>query len=151
MNLSDEDMPCGIGYHPYFSGISQSQVSFYYEEKSDADSKGYAKTPQATSSTKQANALDAKYNYFSKCSSQIAIIQATNNCTINSSSIFKHVIMHRDVEADIFCVEPATHAVNAMHELPAAHNDLGVRYLGSGDSLCAAISFSFTPTSTGNK
>ena len=143
-NLSDQNMPAGLGWHPYFPrqhATIEADVSAVWLSGDDMIPAGPEPlTPDTDISHRRAvEALNLDYCFSAgdggvtlTCGETDRIIRMT------ASDELRHLVVYVPPGEDYFCVEPVSHAPDAVNShLPAATT--GSRVLTPGETLAAEI------------
>jgi len=143
-NLSDGPMPAGLGWHPYFprgdavlqasvSGIWAAERGALPERPSpvtmDADISG----PVSVDTLELDNAFSA-----SPANARIVWPGRGIQVDLESSAELGHLVVYIPAGADFFCVEPVSHAPNAVNSA-LERSVTGLRELAPGETLTALI------------
>jgi aldose 1-epimerase len=143
-NLSDEDMPAGLGWHPYFprgdaelaanvSDIWVAESGMIPNRRAPLGSGTDIRTARKVDELDLDNAFTAR-----PANAQIAWPGTGIDVTITSSPELGHIVVYVPPGRDFFCVEPVSHspdAINSLHETSVT----GLRTLASGETLAASI------------
>jgi aldose 1-epimerase len=144
-NLDTTPMPAGKGWHPYFprrdarlsadvTAVWLSGEDMIPEAPADLDEETDLRSMRPVAELHVDNAFDAENG---ACSIEWPGKGLT--VRLGSSTEFGHLVVYTPDEADFFCVEPVSHAPNALNSaLPAALT--GQRVLEPGSRLDAHLS-----------
>jgi aldose 1-epimerase len=132
-NLAPGEMPCGLGFHPFLPRTEDARLSFQAAEVWDGGAGAFPTMRVAVPAS-----LDFRDG------PRVADRQGTDHCfdgwqgraTVSGSTMRELVlegseqahilIVYIPEGADYFCIEPVTHAVNAMNLPDAAESGLWV-------------------------
>ena len=144
-NLSDRPMPGGMGWHPYFprgdarleADVSQVWLS------------GQDMIPGAPSPLTEENDLSLPRpvkdlqldNAFSAGSRGARMVwgDADLSVVMTASETLRHLIVYTPPGEDYFCVEPVSHAPDAVNS-NQPHGITGLSILQPGETLAASVS-----------
>ena len=120
-NLSDQPMPAGLGFHPFFpnDGKSCVKASCEYMFESDAETFPVAKTetdPQLLAFRKAMPILEGYDTGFGGWQGQASIVWAEQGygVDIQASKTTPYVIFYSPKGQNFFCFEPVTHVSDAL-------------------------------------
>ena len=133
-NLAPGDMPCGLGFHPFLPRTSDARLEFEAARVWDGGAGAFPTMRVAVPEP-----LDFRNG------PRVSDRQGTDHCfddwqgratvsgggskrtlVLEGSAETRFLIVYIPESADYFCVEPATHAVNAMNLPDAAESGLWV-------------------------
>lgn len=138
-NLSDEPMPCGLGFHPYFPCDADTRIDTAVEQVWEVDDKvlptviagatgRYALDGQPAC----ARTLDNGYGGWGGDMRLSYGDGATARMTSPDAGFFQ---IYSPPEGGLLAAEPVSHANAAMNEPEERWADLGLRVLGPGESM----------------
>ena len=145
-NLSAENMPAGLGWHPYFprrsdakltanvSGIWDAREGMIPEELSPLGPENDLNTPRRVNDLRLDNAFAAH-----AANADIAWPSAGLQVSIQSSDILSHLVVYVPENQAYFCVEPVSHAPDAVNSVYGPYVT-GLKVISPGDTLHARIS-----------
>lgn len=146
-NQADTAMPAGIGWHPFFPGhgarLTANVSRFWEAERGDVPRRAIP-CPEETDlrHTRTVSALDLDNAFdWEKRTAQITWPQQALTLTLQASAVFSHVIVFTPPGKDFFCVEPASHAPNAVNNNTPGVN-AGFRILPPNETLAGTITLS---------
>ena len=143
-NLSENAMPAGLGWHPYFprgdaqlsaqvSGIWVADTGMIPDRVAPLGAGSDIRALYPVSDLDLDNAFTA-----TPANAEIAWPSHGLRMTIESSPELNHLVVYTPPGRDFFCVEPVSHAPNAVNS--AYGSDItGLRTLASGETLSASI------------
>lgn len=123
INLSSGEMPAGLGLHPYFSRTEQASLNADVKQMWQVDNESMPVTViDAPASIKSeqgmiisANQLDNTFIDF-PAKAKICWPEWQMSAHISSSINCKFMVVYSPEKQDFFCVEPVTHAPNAINK-----------------------------------
>lgn len=142
-NLSNEIMPAGLGWHPYFPKAQAEMVA--------PISGIWRVDPDKLPTKRESIAPDCDITQWRKLSDldldnplaiegdTIALRWPDRNlsATMKVSSVLSYLVLYTPPEEDFFCVEPVTHVPNAVNM--ERHGEAGLRDLEPGGTVCATV------------
>lgn len=138
-NNDTAEMPCGMGFHPYFPARFAHRIGFEAEAAWAPDAEFLGTAPQAVPvaddySTPRTLADAELTQYYGGWHGQ-ARLQATDGTAIRlqADHALRHLVLHRPAGRAYFCVEPVSHVSNAT-QLRVGHAGTGWRLLAPGAS-----------------
>ncbi|MEL6827881.1 MAG: aldose 1-epimerase [Pseudomonadota bacterium] len=141
-NDSDDEMPAGLGWHPYFSRpgavlhLPTTHQWFPDDVNGDNRPEQIAGASDLTRG-RQVETLNLDTT-FSVGSEPVRMVWPTHSITMRSDPVFSHATVYVPQGEDYFCVEPISHAPNAVNS--ALPPDLtGFRTLSPGETLSGSI------------
>jgi aldose 1-epimerase len=146
-NLASTPMPAGLGWHPYFpkngaqlsadvTKIWRSGDDMIPERPAPLDRTSDLRSPRVVSKLD----LDNDFS-IAGGASRISWPSRGVRATIAASAELRHLVVYTPPREDYFCVEPTSHAPDAVNsELPAELT--GYRKLRPGATLSATIELS---------
>ncbi|HPF23053.1 MAG TPA: aldose 1-epimerase [Hyphomonas sp.] len=143
-NLSDEDMPSGLGWHPYFprgdAELSANVSDIWVAESGMIpDRRAPLGTGTDIRSVRKVDELDLDNAFTARPANADIVWPATETfVSITSSPELGHLVVYVPSGRDFFCVEPVSHspdAINSLHETSVT----GLRVLTPGETLSASI------------
>lgn len=149
-NRGDRPLPLGGGFHPWFPRNAGTRLSFSASGWWPEDDRHLPATwtPQpipAALRFDDAKALPAAWINagFSGWSGQARILQDSDAIpvTLSAPSLSTLILYSPAAEADFFCLEPASHPVDA-HNLPGQP---GLRLLAAGEETTFAMQLDWKP------
>lgn len=141
-NKSDTPMPVGIGWHPYFTrkGARLSVATTHaWSADEETGVNNRINVPPACDLSVAAEVSEMRLDRaFSVRPDPIRITWSTHSVTMTKDPVFAHATIYVPHEQDYFCVEPISHAPNAINsDLPASMT--GYRELAPGETLSGTI------------
>ena len=143
-NLSEEDMPAGLGWHPYFprgdahlsanvSGIWVSDAGMIPDRVASLGPGTDLRTSVRVDTLHLDNAFVAQ-----PADASIVWPGASRTAAIRSSGALAHLVVYVPEGQDFFCVEPVSHAPDAVN---SEHGwaKTGLHSLPPGETLTAII------------
>ena len=147
-NTSEQVMPAGVGFHPWFAADRGDRVTFEAASLWQQDTMG---RPQEQMPLAEAAALDCRHprevsdfivNHCYSGWGQAAVLDrpATGlRVRLNGSPSLTHLMVYRPADAAWLCIEPVSHATGAW-SVPALHRpEHGVQWLAPGAQFSAAM------------
>lgn len=141
-NLSTMIMPAGLGWHPYFRR-AEAQLSLATTHEWHPDLDGHDNSPMPMLAGRDltlgnpVQSLDLDTTFSVK--HQTAIMTwPTHRVKMLSDPLFSHATVYVPPGEDFFCVEPVSHAPNAINSQRAAAIT-GFRTLAPGETLSGKI------------
>ncbi|MEO1554587.1 MAG: aldose 1-epimerase [Pseudomonadota bacterium] len=141
-NESDQVMPVGLGWHPYFKRdgaiLHLATTDLWTPDEETGENQPSPIIPVEDLS---GGRLVADLNLdttFSVGSGTVRMEWPSHAVTLQSDPVFSHATVYVPPGEDYFCVEPVTHAPNAFNSsLPAEKT--GFRTLAPGETLVGSI------------
>lgn len=143
-NMSDVAMPAGLGWHPYFplsDALVEADVTSIWATNDgsipdETEALGANNDIRSARSVSELN-LD---NAFSVGSGDVCLRWPTagKRVRISSDPLFQTLIVYTPVGEPYFCVEPVSHAPNAVNSSLGA-DVTGLRILSPGETLEGSI------------
>ncbi|MEL8056716.1 MAG: aldose 1-epimerase [Pseudomonadota bacterium] len=145
-NESETPMPAGIGWHPYFpkdSATLQAPVTRSWTGQNTAPEKIGLTNETDLRQARQVKGLDLDTAF--DCENTNIILKTSNHSIkLESDPVFSKLTVYTPQGEDYFCVEPVTHAPDAINmSLPAA--DTGLIWLDPGKTLSGKIWINVKP------
>lgn len=141
-NASSSRMPAGFGWHPYFPRAGAKLIipttHEWHPDPDTGENHKRAIAPEADLAVeRQVDTLHLDTTY-TVAPQPIALEWRTHRLTLTSDPIFGHVTVYVPPRQNYFCVEPVSHAPNAVNSaLPAS--DTGLIWLDAGAEMTGAI------------
>ncbi len=141
-NLSDMPMPAGLGWHPYFSRkdatliVPTTQV-WTVDAESGGNTPSMVKITDDLSRARIVDGLTLDTS-FSVEAGTTEINWPTHGVSIKSDPVFGHATVFVPAGQDYFCVEPITHAPNAVNS-DLSDEVTGLKWLAPGQTLSGKI------------
>jgi aldose 1-epimerase len=137
-NLSDEPMPCGLGFHPYFNCGPETRIQTYAETVWTVD--GHVLPAERVPATGRYAISDDPVcgrdldNGYGGWSGRALLTDPEWPFEIElSSSQARYFQLYSPAEGGIFVAEPVTHANAALNEPEEQWASLGIRILEPGE------------------
>ena len=154
-NLSDEPMPAGIGWHPYFPSAGaeiEADTALVWETGSDM----LPLPPRALVAGEHLNAgarvsqleLDTPFTTGSRPVT-IRWPEQRRMLRMLPDDAFRFLIVYTPAGRDYFCAEPVSH-VPDMVNLAAPAGETGLVSLAPGETLKGAVRLELSPLRTGS-
>ena len=149
-NTSKTTMPAGLGWHPYFprtGAVMKADVLAVWSG-SGADNKGYGPQPLTPEIDlrKERPVTDLALDHcFTAGAGDVRLDWPTRGLSldISASALLRHLTVYVPPGEDYFCVEPVSHAPDAVNShLP--RDKTGLNILQPSETLEAEIAFSVT-------
>lgn len=133
-NRDDRDMPAGLGWHPYFSGLPEvaHDAQYWWPMAADFLPEGER---LAIDGSEAARLMPSAY--LQDWSHVRFPVGASSAVEIRASQPFNHLVLHR--AHDYFCVEPVSHVANGFALAQRGSAETGVVLLKPGDTLRGVI------------
>lgn len=143
-NTDNAEMPCGMGFHPYFPARFADRIGFEAQSVWTPDAEFLGTPPQpvpAADDYAVPRALaDAELTqYYGGWHGQ-AQLQAADGAAIRlqADAALRHLVLHRPAGRAYFCVEPVSHVSNAT-QLRVGHAGTGWLLLAPGASAACRM------------
>lgn len=156
-NLSDQEMPVGLGLHPFFDLAPGTRARFRARQLWLAGPDFLPHTrlpvpPELDFSAGGEIGEAPRDHGFEGWDGRARIDWEGRNegMTIDADAVLGHLILHRPRELPYFCLEPVSHVTNAFNLANAGHEDTGMRCLAPGETLAASCCFAPAPAALGN-
>jgi aldose 1-epimerase len=143
-NTDKVDMPCGMGFHPYFPARFTHRIGFKAETVWAPDAEFLGTPPQpvpAADDYAMPRALaDAELTqYYGAWHGEASLVSAAGPAIhVEADAALRHLVLHRPAGRGYFCVEPVSHVANAAH-LRSEYAGTGWFYLKPGDSAACRM------------
>jgi len=136
-NLSDRAMPAGFGWHPYFPAhgatLEAQAGDIWAPDLSSPTPDKDLSGPRAI----EALTIDHAYRWPARTAS-LELGAHGPSVILSASDIFEHLVVFTPPGEDYFCVEPLSHAPNAVNlDLPPSVT--GLRRLDPGETVTGTI------------
>ncbi len=142
-NLDNDPMPAGLGWHPFFptpdAVLSANTTAIWTGDRAGPS----PQPPQQDLSGKRPIANLAVDNVYCWPARQAVIELAHSTLHMTASPAFGQLIVCTTVHKDAFCVEPVSHAPNAVN-LDLPDNQTGLVRLAAGETLSGTITLRLT-------
>lgn len=141
-NESQQDMPAGLGWHPYFS---RKDATLYLptthvwtpDEQTGDNRPGPISGQDDLSPGRAVEDLNLDTT-FSVGAPTVRIEWPTHAISLTADPVFSHATVYVPPGESYFCVEPVTHAPNAVNSSLSA-DQTGFRTLAPGETLSGSI------------
>ena len=149
-NTDDSEMPCGIGFHPYFSSRFAHRVGFCAPViwPPDAQFLGSAPRPAGAADdyAEPREVANVELTQYYGEWNGSATLAAQDGATIHmtASSELQHLVLYRPAEQAFFCVEPVSHVSNAANLAQQGHAGTGWQTLAPGMQLQGRLRIQLT-------
>ena len=136
-NTGEVEMPCGLGFHPYFPSRFAHRIRFAARTvwAPDADFLGTPPraVPAAEDYATPRPLEDVELTQYYGAWNGQAVLQGADGAAIRleADAPLRHLVLHRPAGRGYFCVEPVSHVANAAH-LQATRADTGWQVLPPG-------------------
>lgn len=146
-NQSDQPVPFGLGWHPFFVKRPDSHVQFRAGGRWEM---GADKLPTHRTASQGLDADCARLvvdHCYDSWHGEVRLRDARMSVRITSS--LDHLVVYTDTTRDCIAIEPVSHvnnAVNMAHADPRHQHQLGLRILQPGESLSASMRIEPGPT-----
>ena len=143
-NLSEEEMPAGLGWHPYFprgdAELSANVSSIWVADHGEIPDRQAALGKGTDIRTaRPVNALHLDNAFVARpANADIVWPSSGLHVSIRSTPEFGHLVVYIPEGMDFFCVEPVSHAPDAINS-PHEQEVTGLQRLAPGDILEACI------------
>ena len=136
-NHGDTPMPAGFGWHPYFPRSGAHLIAATTGIWLDRDTRAPVPAHADLSAGRSVKTLDLDVA-FEINKPALSIRWPEMNLTIKSDPVFGKLVVYVPPGRDYFCVEPVTHAPDAVNStLPPELT--GLRYIAPGETLSGTI------------
>ncbi|MEE4381301.1 MAG: aldose 1-epimerase [Pseudomonadales bacterium] len=143
-NESDRPMPAGLGWHPYFPRADATLTAAVRRiwpsgETTLVDPPRAPKTEEALHAPRPVDALALDHCFDADAAgATIHWPRRGLRLRLTGDAVLRFLIVYTPPGQDFFCVEPVSHAPDAVHSpLPAA--ETGLRMLEPGETLRAGL------------
>jgi aldose 1-epimerase len=149
-NLSETQMPAGLGWHPYFPKAGaqlEADTSAIWANVQDGiigDRPSRLKPENDLRFLRQVDTLNLDSCY--TMSRNVARIEWPERClgiSVSSGPTLNYLTVFTPPEENYFCIEPVSHIPDAINN-PLSPNDTGFRVLQPGESLKGHTAISVT-------
>ena len=151
MSLTNEGpgpMPAGLGPHPYFVRTPRATVAAGISKMWLDDSEAMPIKPVDPPAERNlskgvrvdAVAMDNCFDGWSR-KAVIEWPEWTARLTISAESPLDFLVVYTPPKQDFFCVEPVTHAPDAVNNLAAGRTDTGLQVLEQGKTMRVTVRF----------
>ena len=138
-NLSDEPMPCGLGFHPYFPCDSATRIETGVEQVWEVDQHVL---PTAIAPATGRYALDGQAacgrdldNGYGGWSGDMRLIAGDGSVMRMTSPDARFFQIYSPAGGEMLAAEPVSHANAALNEPEESWPDLGLRVLAPGETM----------------
>lgn len=153
-NTGDQDMPLGLGVHPYFIRTPRATVTAAVSQMWAADEETMPRELGAPPPPKQpgegivadAVAIDNLYVGWQH-QARVAWPEWNASLVIRAGSPLDNLVIFTPPGEDFFCVEPVTNIIDAFNFANAGRTDTGMITLAPGQTQVCTMSF--TPSHAG--
>ena len=149
-NVSDEPMPCGLGFHPYFNCSRETRIQTFVDEvwTVDADVLPVERVPPTgrydiSDSPVCGRGLDNGYGGW--CGRALLTDLAWPFEIELSSPEARFFQLYSPEDGGIFVAEPVTHANAALNEPQPMWPSLGIRILDPGEEMALDVRLQVQP------
>ncbi|MEM7328424.1 MAG: aldose 1-epimerase [Pseudomonadota bacterium] len=141
-NTSSHTMPAGLGWHPYFhregAVLNVPTTHQWHPNETTGDNRPTPIEPTADLTRGRA-AEDLNLDTtFSVGRDMVCLKWRTHSVTMRSDPVFSFATIYVPPGLDYFCVEPISHAPNAVNS-PLPATETGFRALAPGETLSGLI------------
>ena len=141
-NHGDTPMPAGFGWHPYFARagaqLTVPTTHEWFPHPDTGDNVPQPITPETTLTAPRTVADLHLDTTFSIGDAPIQMTWPTHAVILESDALYRHATIYVPDGEDYFCVEPVTHAPNAVNS--ALHPSIsGLRWIAPGERLSGTI------------
>ena len=141
-NHGDTPMPAGFGWHPYFeragARLTAPTTHEWFPHPETGDNAPQPITPGTTLATERLVSELTLDTTFPLANGTMKMTWPTHGVSLESDTLFRHATIYVPDGEDYFCVEPITHAPNAVNSTLEA-SVTGLRWVAPGDSLSGTI------------
>jgi aldose 1-epimerase len=145
-NESDQDMPAGLGLHPYFPRSSGAVITAGVEAMWQVDDEVMpvslnAPLPSADPNTGLNVADSILDNGFTgwRGRAEINWPDRTRSLVMTATEPLDQLVIFTPAEEDFFCVEPVSHGTDAVNA--SGPDDRGLIILAPGQTVSASVTF----------
>lgn len=152
-NRGAAPMPGGLGFHPFLPRTAGARLAFAAERVSSLPAGEFPgeaiPVPDALSFRDAPRIADREGtdHCFEDWSGEAVVADGTRTFRLSSSATARYAIVYVPAGGDYFCLEPVTHAVNAMNRRDAAAS--GLWRLAPGEARRASLSIAPAVTRRG--
>jgi aldose 1-epimerase len=147
-NEGPRRMPAGIGLHPYFNRTPRCElaanVSGVWLANEDCLPREHVRVPDAWSfsSARRVDELELDH-CFTGWDGKALLRWPEHDIAlrIETAAPFDHLVVYVPRDRDFFCIEPVSHANDAVNLDARGIPDTGLRTLDPGESLAAEVRF----------
>ncbi|MEL7232375.1 MAG: hypothetical protein AAGJ85_07685 [Pseudomonadota bacterium] len=147
-NTSDMKLPFGCGWHPYFpkaAATLKAPVTQSWTGQNTAPER--AALTKATDLRLERHVRDLNLDTAFDCESNpVLIATAHHRITLESEPIFSKLTVYTPPNEDYFCIEPITHAPDAIN-MSLPNSKTGLKWLDPGETLSGDIKLHVKPRS----
>jgi len=151
MSLTTEGpgpMPAGIGPHPYFVRTPKASVTAGISKMWVDDGKTIPRQPVDPPAThdlrKGVRVEDVAMDHCFGGWDRRAVIEWPEwqaRMTITADAPLEFLVVYTPAKRDFFCVEPVSHAPDAVNNVNAGRSDTGFRVIEQGETMRVSIHF----------
>lgn len=157
-NDDKQDMPAGIGLHPYFRHLPDARVGYQAASVWPPDADFIATAARAARSDEvlaPARSLRAGglTDYLGDWSGE-ATVELPEGAVLRIAAdpVFSHLVVHRPDQLSYLCLEPVSHVADAFNLAADGIGGTGTRWLAPGQSMGGTIRFELlAPAVSGGK
>lgn len=142
VNLSDKEMPCGLGFHPYFTKTPQVRVQTGTNKMWAVDSEclptEVVKVPFEAEASSSFVINDYELDnalFWPKSQATIEWPEWKLKARLSSSNNCSFLVCYSPSKENFFCLEPVTHCTDAFNKFNAGAQDTGVEVLAPNSEL----------------
>ncbi len=141
-NLSDSEMPAGLGWHPYFARLGAvlhlpTTHQWAPDEETGCNRRSPITDVNDLTRGRRVETLNLDTT-FSIGSRSVQMDWPGHSIKMISDPLFSHATVYVPPDKDYFCVEPVSHAPNAINSaLPI--DQTGFKTLAPGETLSGSI------------
>lgn len=142
VNLSDKEMPCGLGFHPYFTKTPQVRVQTGANKMWAVDSEclptEIVNTPFDVEPLSWFSINEHELDnalIWSKPQATIEWPEWDLKAKLSSSSNCRFLVCYSPSTENFFCLEPVTHCTDAFNKFNAGESNTGITLLSPSGEL----------------
>ena len=149
-NKSKTHMPAGLGWHPYFNRQDAKLIAdttHVWLSGDDMIPSPPVSVPEEIDLRQPRHVDELRLDYAFNVGATVQTFEWPNLKLVQTADpIFRNLIVYVPKGENFFCVEPATHAPDAVNS--TLGNDVtGLKWLSKGETLSGVIRLDVTPTS----
>jgi aldose 1-epimerase len=152
-NLGDTAMPCGLGFHPFFPIRPDARLQLSAARVWNGSARDFPREPivvprplcfDAGPRVAERTGLDHCYDGW-QGRAILSYAEPRHDLVVAASDAASFVVIYIPERADHFCVEPVTHAINAMNQRDPAAAGLWTLLPGENREIAMTISRQHVP------
>jgi aldose 1-epimerase len=148
-NNSQQFMPGGLGWHPYFQRHSGMSARYQVDREWAIDS-DYLVTgehhDQARNLILEADDPRPIAQYQSRWNGHLQLAYGSGQLDLHASAPLSHFVAFAPANAEYLCLEPVSHLADAFNQPRSTWQDVGTHELAPGQRLSATLDFTWQDT-----